>query len=130
MDAILNDLTPAIVDIIIPQGSYIEEFFELYEDEEETTPIDLTGIKLESMIRLDYDSSTPVLTLSTDNSEIVVTDPVNGKFKIKYDNISTTNIRFRGDAWEGVRDVEIIDGAGIRKRILQGSFTISREVTR
>lgn len=139
--SIINDLTPAIVDVTIPQGSYTGEFFQLYEDEAQTIPLDLSGFLVESMIRLTYDSSTPILTLSSVNGKIMLgaklvdgkieSDlPSNGGIALIYDDDTTAAIRFRGDVWEGVRDIEIEDGNGVRKRILQGNFTLSREVTR
>ena len=138
---IVNELLPPYVDVTIPQGSYTVEFFQLYEDEAQTIPLDLSGLLIESMIRLTYDSSTPILTLSTLNNKIKIGAklvdgkieddlPSNGGFIVIYDDDITAAIRFKGDMWEGVRDIEIEDGAGIRKRILQGNFTISREVTR
>jgi hypothetical protein len=139
--SIINDLTPAIVDVTIPQGSYTTEFFQLYSDELQTIPLDLSGFTAESMIRLTYDSSTPILTLSTENGKLmlgakVVGDkieydsPINGGIALIYDDVTTAAVRFKGDVWEGVRDVELEDGMGVRKRILMGNFTLSREVTR
>lgn len=138
---IMNDLTPAIVDVIVPQGSYTGEFFQLYRNEEQTDPLDLSGVLVESMIRLNYDSPTPILTLSSTNGKIIVGAsiingtivndlPSRGGIAVIYDNETTSAIHFKGDVWEGVRDIEIEDANGIRKRIIQGNFTLTREVTR
>jgi len=139
--AILNDLTPAIVDVVIPQGSDIKEFFQLYRDAEQTIPMDLTGFTARSMIRTSYDSRTTVLSLSTDdntiklgakidNGIVVNDDPANGGIVLSYEASLTSAIRFSGEQYDYVRDIELTDQNNITKRILQGTFSITREVTR
>lgn len=45
-------------------------------------PIDMTGMALEMMLRRRAEDVTAVLRLATDTREIVLTDPVNGKFTV------------------------------------------------
>ena len=139
--AILNDLTPAIVDVIIPQGSDVKEFFQLYEDAEQTIAFNLSGFTARSHIRSTYNSSTPLLILTSDNNKIMLgakiendvivsDDPANGGIAIIYNSADTTAIRFQDEALEAVRDIELVDISNKVRRIIQGTITILREVTR
>jgi hypothetical protein len=139
--SISNDLTPSIVNITVPQGSDVKEFFQLYTDAEQTTAFDLSGFTAESHVRANYNSSTPLLTLTSDNNkiilgaeivdgEIVEGDLTNGGIALIYNSTDTSAIRFSDEALEAVRDIELIDGLGKIRRIIQGTITFTREVTR
>lgn len=139
--SISNDLTPVVVDIAIPQGSDVYEYFQLFVDELQTIPFDLSDYTAESKVRKTYDSSTPILTLSTSNNKIklgakiengIIVDDLltNGGIALYYTSDDTSAIRFTGESLEAVRDIELTDSNGITKRVLQGVITISRESTR
>lgn len=137
----INDLSPPEIDITIPQGSDVDEFFIIYTDEAQTSPLDLTGFTAQSMVRTSYDANSPILTLSTtdgtimlgakiQNNTVVSDSPINGGIALKYQSGTTTAVRFKGDSLDCVRDLELTDSSGIVRRVLQGNFTLSRESTR
>lgn len=137
----INDLTPPTIDFVIPQGTDVREFFTLYLDTAKTKPLNLTEITAESMIRTNYDSNRVLIRLSsTDGTillgvkevdgEIVADDLANGGICLVYTNASTSNVRFTGDSIDLVRDVEITNSAGIKRRLFQGTLTLTRESTR
>ena len=47
------------------------------------TPIDMTGMSLEMMLRRHAQDNAAVLRLGTDTGEIVLIDPVNGQFTVR-----------------------------------------------
>jgi hypothetical protein len=143
MMSTVNDLSPATIDVIIPQGSDIQEFYQLYADEAQTIPLDLTVFKARAMLRKTYDSKTPVLSLSSDagtiilgaqlvGGQVVQGSATNGGIAILYKNADTTNIRFQDESLECIRDLEVYtQGVNPKvRRIVQGTVTILREVTR
>lgn len=139
----INDLSPATIDVIIPQGSDVQEFYQLYADEAQTIPLDLSAFKARAMLRKSYDSKAPLLSLTSDDGtvmlgaevvggQVVQGSPTNGGVAILYKNLDTTKIRFTNDALECVRDLEVYT-TGVNpkvRRIVQGTVTILREVTR
>jgi|688.fasta_scaffold101386_4 hypothetical protein len=135
---IINDLSATIVDITIPQGSNCAEFFQLYTDDAQTIPLDLTGFVGNCQVRNTYDSKV-LLDLNTadgtvmvgakiENNEIVSDLKENGGIAIFY-KPDTSQIKFTGSELECVRDLEITDGV-ITRRLIQGTLIISRESTR
>lgn len=141
MESILNDLLPPTVDVVIPQGSDVKEFFTIWTDTAKTTPLDLTGLTAECMVRKTYDTRTAAFTLSSADATIwlgarlqdglvVADDPANGGICVFYPSELTTSVRFSGEEIELVRDIELTDQTGNKKRILQGVITLSRESTR
>jgi|694.fasta_scaffold78648_6 hypothetical protein len=126
--------------IIINQGSYAVEAIELTKDDN-TTPFNLTGFSAKSHVRLNFDSPTPLIELSTadgsivlgaivdENGDVTYGLPTNGGLLIKYDDSVTSAIKFKGPELVCVRDVELTDGAGVTRRIISGTFTLTREVT-
>lgn len=47
------------------------------------TPINISGCSMEMMLRRKATDKTALLRLATDSGEIVIIDPVNGKFTVK-----------------------------------------------
>ena len=87
------------------------------------TPINLTNYTAEMQIRRKFDSDTAVLTLSTSNGGITITGPTG-----TLDLIATDE---QADIDPGlyVYDLELSTG-GVRTRLIQGTVTVSGEVTR
>ena len=124
--------------VIVNQGSTSSELVELQKGD--GTPVNLTGFTAKSHVRLNYDSPTPILELSTEDGSIVLgaieVDGVieygpatNGGIEIKYDGEVTKLIKFKGSELRGVRDVELTDALGVTRRIVEGEFILTREVT-
>lgn len=125
--------------VIVNQGSFSSELIEL-KQADQITPLDLTGYTAKSQVRLSYDSTTPILTLTDGNGDIVfgVTEvdgvitygsPDNGGILVKYDAALTSAIKFKGKELRGVRDIELTDPVGVTRRIVEGEFILTREVT-
>jgi len=124
--------------VIVNQGSTSSELVELKKGSGE--PVNLTGFTAKSHVRLNYDSPTPILELSTEDGSIVLGaievdgeieygPATNGGIEIKYDGEVTKLIKFKGSELRGVRDVELTDALGVTRRIVEGEFILTREVT-
>ena len=87
------------------------------------TPINLTGYTAEMQIRRKFDSDTPVLTLSTANGGITIVGATGTL------NLVATDEQAAIDAGLYVYDLELSTG-GVRTRLIQGTVTVSGEVTR
>jgi hypothetical protein len=92
------------------------------------TAVNVTGYTARFQVRKTFDSSDALLSLTT-SSGIAVDGP-NGKFTLSLSPSATTDIAFKGEELEGVYDVEVVDTSGTVTRIAEGTFTITREVTR
>ena len=84
---------------------------------------DLTGYTARMQIRRTLESATTEIELTTENSGIVLGGTA-GTFVITMTNAQTAAL----DS-DGVYDLEIISGAGIVSRVIQGTFTLDLEVT-
>ena len=91
------------------------EVFEIY---------DLTGHTARMQVRRTIDSASPIITLTTENGGIEI-DGDDGRITIRM-----TDEQTGGLTSSGVYDLEIIDAGGSVSRVVQGSFTLSLEVTR
>lgn len=87
------------------------------------TPINLTGYTAEMQIRRKFDSDTPVLTLSTSNGGITIVGATGTL------NLIATDEQAAIDPGLYVYDLELSTG-GVRTRLIQGTVTVSGEVTR
>lgn len=88
-------------------------------------PVDLTGCTARAQIRSDIDSETVLLELTTENGRIVL-GGVTGEIRIVIDAVTTAGI-----TWEsGVYDLELVFANGFVKRLIAGSVSVSKEVTR
>lgn len=87
-------------------------------------PIDLTGFSAAMQLRENYDSSTAVLTLTTQNGAIVIDGP-NGTVTVTMTSQQTKDL----DATWYLYDVELYSGANVI-RLIQGQISIAGEVTR
>lgn len=80
------------------------------------SPVDITGVSLEMMLRRRATDETAVLRLATDTGEFVLTDPTNGTFTLlitqdtlvhlglgdfEHSNIMTIN-GFKTKLWSGI----------------------------
>lgn len=86
-------------------------------------PINLTGYTAEMQVRRKFDSDTPVLTLSTSNGGITIVGATGTL------NLIATDEQAAIDPGLYVYDLELSTG-GVRTRLIQGTVTVSGEVTR
>lgn len=87
-------------------------------------PFDLENFTARMQIRRTIDSSTPIVTLTTGNSRIILNEEPGRIRLIMSDEVTS------GITTSGVYDLEIIDAGGTVSRVIQGNFTLSQEVTR
>lgn len=87
-------------------------------------PWDFTGHTARMQVRRTIDSSTVLISLTTENGRITL-GGVTGVIEL---NISATDTAALTSS--GVYDIEIVDSSGFVSRIMQGNFTLSQEVTR
>lgn len=85
--------------------------------------VNLTGYTAEMQVRRKFDSDTSVLTLSTSNGGITIV-PLTGTL-----NLLATDEQADIDPGLYVYDLELSIG-GVRTRLIQGTVTVSGEVTR
>ncbi|MBU2249196.1 MAG: hypothetical protein KKD77_20785 [Gammaproteobacteria bacterium] len=87
--------------------------------------VNVTNYTARMDIRSSLSSSTSLISLTTENSRILVTG-VSGLFTWTLTAAETMALNFNS----GVYDFEIIDPFGEVERLLQGKVTLSKEVTR
>lgn len=116
------------------QGSTFTRLIEIEQPDIEADPTGntyepfvLTGYSARMQVRRTIDSDTFLLSLTTQNGALII-NPVAGdvnKISINVSAASTASV-----TTSGVYDLEIISTDSIVSRVLQGSFTLSPEVTR
>jgi hypothetical protein len=122
-----------IYNILIEQGTTFYRLIDVMEpdvlDPTIFEPFDLTGYTARMQIRRDIDSETPMLSLTSptvSGNGITVQDGANNALSINITNTVTSSLTS-----SGVYDLEIIKtSTGFVSRLLQGTITLSREVTR
>jgi hypothetical protein len=128
-------------EMVVDQGSTHEEYYIIQQLTDPTLPfnqttnpyiaLNLTGYTIAMMVRATYDSASPVITATTTNGKITVPNAGSGQLLVTLIPTDTSIITFKGDSASYVYDIEITKTAtGKVTRIVQGSFTISREATR
>lgn len=108
-------------DLTVEQGSTFNLTL-VYKDQRGYV-IDLTGYSARMQLRTSVGASTVALDLTTANGRISV-DGAAGKI-----NLSIAAADTAGLSGTGVYDLELVNGQTVQ-RILEGSYTISPEVTR
>lgn len=92
--------------------------------DENSSPIDLTGYDARMDIKENINSVTPIITLSVTNTRIVL-GGVAGTIQLNITDADTTSLTFS----RAVYDLEMISSGGQVTRLLEGSVTLSDEVT-
>lgn len=109
-------------DLIVDQGSLFEWDFLLRTNQ--TLIFDLSDYQVRGHVRKTYDTSTILITPT------FTVSPALGKITMRIDPDQTSAVSFTGEEIECVYDVEIYNTTGDVKRIVAGTMTITREVTR
>jgi len=117
-----------IYNILCEQGTTFGRTFEIqYPDPDDPSiyhPYDLTSHTARMQVRRTIDSSTFLIELTTENGGIEIDDEL-GKITITMTDAQTSAL-----SSSGVYDLEIEDNSGNVSRVVQGTFTLSLEVTR
>lgn len=109
--------------IVADQGATFSRAFIKKDDEKRIIP--LTGYTARMQVRETYDSIDTVLDLTTENDYIII-DGSRGIISVVIPD-NTTRVLIPG---EYVYDFELIYPDGKVERMLMGTFTVRREVTR
>lgn len=121
-------MKPATLNITIYQGSTFTKSFQ-WSTGTTPTPVNITGYKIRMQLREKLSSPTPIIECTTENGRITITDAVAGKFKVEIAAADTAAMIFKS----AVYDIEMVEpGLGPErvKRLIQGSVSLSLEVTR
>lgn len=94
------------------------------EDPEVYEPYSLVNHTARMQVRRTIESTTTLISLTTENGRISI-DDVGGVITLSISAEDTAELTS-----SGVYDLEIIDGDGNVSRVIQGTFTLSMEVTR
>ena len=119
-------LVPQEIDFTIYQGASLKKEWELVAKGTED-PIDLTGYTARMQVRAKIKDTTPILDLTTENDGITITVGAEKTTLAIYANAATTAAI---TASKGIYDLELIDTSGDVYRLMSGSITVSKEVTR
>jgi hypothetical protein len=92
----------------------------------EYEPYPLTGHTARMQVRRTVDSETPLISLTTENGRI----SISGAAGLITLSISAADTARGSLDSSGVYDLEIISSGGLVSRVIQGTFTLSLEVTR
>jgi hypothetical protein len=122
-----------IYNITCEQGSTFNRLIEIEEPDLEAdptgetfAPFNLENYTARMQVRRTIDSSSVLVYLTTENGGLEVNPGAQtNQIRIYMDDSVTASINS-----SGVYDLEIEDAAGTVSRVLQGSFTLSPEVTR
>lgn len=114
--------------ILCEQGTTFTRTLELkYPDTIDPTTYytyDLTDFTARMQVRRTIESSTVIVSLTTENGGIDIVGE-DGKIIIFMNPVQTSALTS-----SGVYDLEIISDDGVVSRVVQGTFTLSQEVTR
>jgi len=87
------------------------------------TAVNLTGSSARLMARTSYNNANVILNLATPTACLSISNATGGVIAIALDANLTANLV------DGVYDLEIVTADGTVKRLLNGSLTVSPEVT-
>jgi hypothetical protein len=111
-------------DLLIDQGATLN-IVATWKDSS-GTPINLTGYTARMSVRATFTSSSSVLDLNTSNGGITLGGSA-GTITI---TASATTTAALTAPFSGVYDLELVSGGGVVTRLLEGTATVSPEVTR
>lgn len=111
-------------DITIEQGA---DFVEVWTWKDENgSPVNLTGYSARMMVRKKVEDASPILDCTTANNRIVLGGTA-GTITFAVPASVTALLPTVANA---VYDLELVDGAGRVRRLVEGECRITREVTR
>jgi len=126
--AAVSTINEGTVDLIGQQGTTWELEVQVYEDEENTVPMDLSAFSARGQYRKNYkDRSTVLLNFVCSIVPYdATTNPDVNKVLVQATPASSTSCT----RLSGVYDIEIYNGTDVVERILEGTLTITPEVTK
>lgn len=118
-------MQPGNLDLTIYKGSTFVKTIQ-WKTGDPPVAVNLTGCTARMQVRKSPCDSVVLETLTTENSKIVITEPINGKFEIRISADTSSAYDFIS----GVYDLEIVFTNGTVTRIIEGNFIAMPEVTR
>lgn len=116
------------VSLVGKQGTSWNLPLELYEDEENTVPFSLAGYQARGQYRENYTPGAPILI--TFNCAVLgydaATNPGTNKIEVSATPAQSTMCQ----VLSGVYDIEIYQNENTVERVLEGTLTMTAEVTR
>lgn len=117
--------TPAKLNLTIYQGATFRKRM-VWKVKKTGVPVDLTGCTARMQVREEIESPIVLLSLTTENGGIAL-GGVDGTVDLYLDDGDTEAIK----SWQsGKWDLEVVHPGGDVTRLVQGSISVSREVTR
>ena len=114
-----------VYDLAIEQGATFKVIFQW--TDANNTPINITGYSARSQIRPTIESATVMVDATIANGKLSIVNPAtDGKVQLLLSATDTAALASGTAVW----DLELVAGDGTVTRLLQGSVTISPEVTR
>lgn len=107
----------------IEQGA--DYFLTFTYQDQNGTPVDLTGYTARMMLRVTYDDPTPLIELTDANGRLVLGGTA-GTIDIHITATDTANLSFKTAKY----DLELVDSTGVVTRLVMGSVRLSPEVTK
>ena len=118
-------MTAGTYNFTIEQGTDMNKQLTFYTDSTKVTPIDLSAYTIKMQIRREKDSIEVIDTLVSGGARIDTTNAATGIIILKW----TAAITEAFDFDTAVYDLEITL-AGVVSRMLEGTITLSKEVTK
>jgi hypothetical protein len=112
-------MTAGVYDILCEQGATFRKTFTWLDENEQ--PVDLTGCSARMQVRPSHKGTTTWLDLTG-----IAMDPALGQLLV----VLTATVTAALPVSRGVYDLEVVHPTGDVTRLLQGTFTVSPEVTR
>lgn len=114
-------MSPAKLKLVCPQGS---TFSRTLTYEIDNTPVNLTGYSARMQVRVDYATTTTLVSL-TSGSGITLGGSAG---TITFTITAAASALLPPGSW--VYDLELVSGGGEVTRLIQGEFVVTPEVTR
>lgn len=116
-------MVAGVYDIVCEQGaSFLRTL--VWQDENET-PINLTGYTARMQVRPTVQSNTVLVSLTTENGAITL-GGATGEVRLELTATQTNAL----PAGRAVYDLELVSTYGFVTRLVEGSFTVKAQVTR
>lgn len=118
-------MQPANLNLTIYKGSTFVKTIQ-WKTGNPAVAVNLTGCTARMQVRSNPSNSIVLESLTTENSKIVITEPLNGKLEIRIPADTSSAYEFLC----GMYDLEIVFSNGTVTRIMEGDFVAVPEVTR
>lgn len=89
-------------------------------------PVDLTGFRIRCHARRKISDPVALLTWTSENGGFEIVDAVNGRFDLVLTATQSAAVDFK----TAVYDIEMVSAGGEVTRLIQGTMSMSLEVTR